>query len=400
MLIILVLILLLIWSAVVWTIYSNFLVFYSNFSESENYHKAYYASISALERWELVVKQHKPWYMGNGGFILWVWTWSIYRDPFNNPIDNWWSDGSLSWFSYFEKNQNKSSVFRTVNSRATRIPKPWKWNVERMFSDSDSSDYNTMDYENAEVFLLYYDNSKPPYTIPTNEDISNSNPDNIVWTIRLPQKLLWHFWSLNTETPLLGFSWSLPWDDALVDWQVRWSYCPTSDCTPFTIYSTQTINLGWNKPKVEKANDSVFRESDINGPLWFMFQSNRSPIISPNGRWTKINQDGNPVIISQNEQDLKSLNGFNWIINDSRTTNTQLRFSLLNLVRWESGTSYTTYPFLEYYIEFLRSGNPVNVSDKYYTINWEWNFNDYQVNTIIQKPTTKESILWSFTSIF
>ena len=108
MLIILVLILLLIWSAVVWTIYSNFLVFYSNFSESENYHKAYYASISALERWELVVKQHKPWYMGSGGFILWVWTWSIYRDLFNNPIDNWWSDGSLSWFSYFEKNQNKS----------------------------------------------------------------------------------------------------------------------------------------------------------------------------------------------------------------------------------------------------------------------------------------------------
>ena len=54
MLAILIIILVLLWAAVVWSIYSNFLVFYSNFSESENYHRAYYASISALERWELV----------------------------------------------------------------------------------------------------------------------------------------------------------------------------------------------------------------------------------------------------------------------------------------------------------------------------------------------------------
>jgi hypothetical protein len=41
-----------------------------------------------------------------------------------------------------------------------------------------------------------------------------------------------------------------------------------------------------------------------------------------------------------------------------------------------------------------------NVSDKYFTINGQWNFKDYQVNTVIQKPTAKESILWNFTSIF
>jgi hypothetical protein len=38
------------------------MVFYSNFSETENYHKAYYASISALERAELVIKQRQPGY--------------------------------------------------------------------------------------------------------------------------------------------------------------------------------------------------------------------------------------------------------------------------------------------------------------------------------------------------
>jgi hypothetical protein len=45
---------------VVGALYSGFLTFYNNFSETENYNKAYYAAIAALERSELVVKQHEP----------------------------------------------------------------------------------------------------------------------------------------------------------------------------------------------------------------------------------------------------------------------------------------------------------------------------------------------------
>jgi hypothetical protein len=70
----------------------------------------------------------------------------------------------------------------------------------------------------------------------------------------------------------------------------------------------------------------------------------------------------------------------------------QLRFALLNLLEWSWKNNY---PFLEYYADFWK-----DVADKYYTINAEWNFKDFQVNTIIQKPTIKETILWSFTSIF
>ena len=73
MLVILIVILILIWVAVVWSIYSNFMVFHSNFSETENYHRAYYSSISALERAELVTKQRQPGYEWSGGFILWTW---------------------------------------------------------------------------------------------------------------------------------------------------------------------------------------------------------------------------------------------------------------------------------------------------------------------------------------
>ena len=109
MLITLVIILLLIWSAVVWSIYSNFLVFYSNFNESENYHKAYYNSISALERAELVTRQREPWYVWSGWVIKWVWGWS------NSESIS--ADWSLNWFSYLWDYPERSAVFWTINSK-------------------------------------------------------------------------------------------------------------------------------------------------------------------------------------------------------------------------------------------------------------------------------------------
>jgi hypothetical protein len=224
MLLILVIILLLLWSSVVWSIYSNFMVFYSNFFESENYHKAYYASISALERWELVTKQRQPWYIWSWGFIMWEWKWSY---PDNS---DWWSDKSLSWFSYLWNDENQASVFRSVNSRTTRIPANWKWDIEWTLSyenasnpndPNNSNNYNKMDYENSEVFLLYYDTSREnPYTYGT---ITKSNPTQITWEIRLPKLLFesW-FWYLDTWTSSIWLSGSLPTNDAMVDRQIRW----------------------------------------------------------------------------------------------------------------------------------------------------------------------------------
>lgn len=370
MLAILIIILVLLWAAVVWSIYSNFLVFHSNFSEAENYHKAYYASISALERWELVTKQRQPWYIWSWGFKQWEWTWSFI-----------WSDISLSWFSYFSGNENKPSVFWAINSRTTRIPTEKKWDVERMLSADDSNNYNMMDYENAEIFLLYYDNSEDnPYN---GGDIIESAPTQITWEIRLPQLLFnsW-FWYLDTRTSSIWLSGSLPTNDAMVDRQIRWNY----NDSPFTIFSTQSLIIWGPKPIVDTGEDSVFREDDINGSwnygLLFTFEDKRSPI----GR----SSQASPTIISQEESNIVGLMNYTNLFRNS--SGTQLRFSLLNLL-W---TWKYVYPFLEYNINFWWA----EVSDKYFTINGQWNFKDYQVNTIIQKPTAKESILWNFTSIF
>lgn len=358
------------------------MVFYSNFFESEAYHKAYYASISALERWELVTKQRQPWYIWSGWFILWVWTWS----PNNS---DWWSDKSLSWFSYLWSDENTTSVFRTVDSRTTRIPASWQWDIEWTLSTGDSKHYNKMDYENAEVFLLYFDDKLElnPYTKIENSQLTKSSIQEITWEIRLPGLLRKDFGGLNTSLPLAWTKKSMPSNDSIVDRQIRWNYTSS----PFTIYSTQKIEYAepdWRKEMPKE--DSVIREWDINNGFNFRFWNFYKSPFTDGNRWSNAKF----TIISQSENDISNtIHSFNDIFINDHFTNTQLRFSLLNLlqVTWTD-----VYPFLEYYADFGWNIVP----DKYYTIDGEWNFKDYQINTIVQKPTVKETILWSFTSIF
>ena len=399
MLVTLVIILLLIWAAVVWSIYSNFLVFYSNFSESENYHRAYYTSISALERWELVVKQRSPWYVWSGGFKMWTWMGST-----NNQ--NLWSDSGLTWFSYLWENPEISTVFWTVESKTTRIPATWEWNIEWMLSAWDSSDYNMMDYENAENFLLYIDNSEgDPYKKVecSNGGVngcSASNPEKITWVIRLP-KLLEEKWfgTLDESKALiLQDRWTnIPKDDPIVDWQIRWNYTDGNPNTvPFTVFSTSktTMNNG-----VDSNYDSVFREKDINKTLNFEFAVAKSPLNNNKTSSKKWQNLTGLTVVSQKANYISNKNFYN-IFNDYTFSNVQLRFSLLNLLKGTTGTANKPeshiYPFLEYYVDFDNK----EVPDRYYTITAEWNYADFQVNTIVKKPTTKETILWSFTSIF
>lgn len=365
MLLILVLILILIWATVATSIYSNFLIFYSNFWESENYHKAYYNSIAALERAELVTKQRSPWYVWSGWRKIdeFVWTWK----------DWWLSDSIIPDFSYLSNSnstKNTSSIFWDIKSKTSRIPAIWEWDVEISLSSSDSDNYNMMDYENAQIFLLYYDSSTWNAYQKTSWD-TLSSPASIVWEIRRPQGLSW-FGPLDTKRSLV---WTWPNNDAIVDWQVRGKY----DWSPFTIYSKQSF--AW---KTIYANlDSAFRESNINGPLTFSFT---------NSRWDPLNNN-NINIVSPKENEIKNFSSawyYQYLFSHSEKP--QIRFSLLNLLKDEHNR---LYPFLEYYADFW-----TDVADKYFTIKAEWNFADYQVNLIIWKPTTKESVLWNFTSIF
>lgn len=378
MLLTLVIILILIGSAVVGSLYSNFLVFYENFTETENYHKARYASIAAIERAELVIRQREPWYVWSWGWILGETSYTWYG----------WSDKLISDFSYLSNtadDENKSSVLREINSRTTRIPSSGNWNVDKILSSDDSPNYNMMDYENAEVFLLYYDKKLEdnPYSkkdCSKNDDCEQSNISFISGSIRLPQYVKQTFGNLNVSKPLSS-GWWYP-DDALVDWQLKWIFKNSSDqYVPFSIFATQDAAWGW-----ATINDSAIRESNLNDWVSIQFKDTWDP--------RRINTSSNkPTIISQSNDEIKNFQFSQMFSNSHPFYNLQLRFSLLNLVLgwWDPAKRY---PFLEYYLDFWNI-----VSDKYYNIKTEWNFWDYKVETIIFKPTITESILKSFTTI-
>lgn len=368
MLLSLLIIVALIWAAVVGTIYSNFLVFYSNFSESDNYNKAYYASIAALERAELVTKQRQPWFEWTGG--------RMNDGKASDSYGNYESDAPIeNNFSYLTQNNAKISTSkRHIDSLTNRIPTTWGWNVDRMLSTGDSEDYNMMDYNLSEIFLLYKDpsDSYNPYEKLKKQNMVKSELSKITGVIRLPGKLKETFWNLDTNNRLI---WSNEKDDAIVDRQVMWRYSDSQ----FTIFSTQDIS-NWTPTN----QDTAIRESDLNDGYNFEYSTKKDP----NKNWSFAN---NRTIIIPTESNIKNFNEI-FSNDDDEFSLVQLRFSLLNQLR---NRTWDIYPFLEYYTSF-----DGDVPDKYFTINSEWGYGDYVVNLTIIKPTIKESILKSFTTIF
>ena len=384
MLLTLVIILVLIWSAVVGSIYSNFLVFYENFTETENYHRARYASTAAIERAELVIKQREPWYVWSGWWILGEqsFTW-------DSPSDELISD--FAYLSNEDDEQNKSSLFRKINSRTDRIPSLGNGNVDKLLATNDSPNYNMMDYENAEVFLLYYDNlTGEPYNKRDCSEPTHCNKadiNKITGWIRLPQLIYRKFGDLDVNHPLSAEWWYK--DDALVDWQLRWNFYTWGQLIPFTLFATQ--RAAWGSPSNK---DSAIRESHLNKSGWswleLEFYTRRDP--------RKQSDSSLPTIVSQSSNDITTITDgdkFNKFFSDNtHFTDLQLRLSLLNLVLGEWRLA-KRYPFLEYYLDFWNT-----VADKYFTIETEGNYWDYKIDSILYKPTITESILRSFTTIF
>lgn len=376
MLLTLVVILILIWSAVVGSLYSNFLTFYQNFTESENYHKARYASIAAIERAELVIKQREPWYIWSWWWILWEY-WSTWYKK---------SDQIISGFSYLsndESKENKSTMLRQINSRTNRIPFSGEWNVNKLLSTWDSVNYNMIDYDNSEIILLYYDNKQLEYpykkvSCSTDWQCDNSKIKSIDVSIRLP-------WFISSHVGLLNINKSLTiwWkeNDPIVDRQIKWNY----DWEPFTVFATQ---------RYKTPADSAIREEDINNNFPIKFKERWNPIRrSPDN----LDSTNTVTIISPKDTEIKNLpDKFEKLFKQSKLT--ELKLSLLNLLQWTSW-SWLVYPFLEYYVELDGVWGEAILSDKYYTIKTEWNYWDYQVNTVMYKPTITESILRSFTTI-
>lgn len=83
---------------------------------------------------------------------------------------------------------------------------------------------------------------------------------------------------------------------------------------------------------------------------------------------------------------------FQQILQSSNVQDLVFRFSLLNLLYAQTNQ---IYPYLEYQWNF-----PQEVSDRFYYLNITGKYKDYLVKMLVKKPTSKASILGSFTVIF
>jgi len=235
-------------------IYSSFIAFYADFSDTVSYNKAYYGAVSGVERAQLVLRYRDPGFEGTGGRIR------------GNEFNSSPTDKKASNFSHFTQEDN--GILRNIQSRTTSIPRAGEGNVNWMFLGNNSLNYNTLDYSLAENFILSIDNSNGNFY--KKEGTKENNTVAIRGEIRLPPALKNKkdgsvlFGDLATEpimgAPLADIGEDGIYDDTVVDWSIRGEY----NNSPFMIFPTVGIRYFGDKA-IQYDKDSTIRESRING---------------------------------------------------------------------------------------------------------------------------------------
>ncbi|MDD2537262.1 MAG: hypothetical protein PHU61_02080 [Candidatus Absconditabacteria bacterium] len=380
MVIALLIVLLFIGSALVGAIYSSFIAFYADFSDTVSYNKAYYGAVSGVERAQLVLRYRDPGFEGTGGRIR------------GNEFNSSPTDKKASNFSHFTQEDN--GILRNIQSRTTSIPRAGEGNVNWMFLGNNSLNYNTLDYSLAENFILSIDNSNGNFY--KKEGTKENNTVAIRGEIRLPPALKNKkdgsvlFGDLATEpimgAPLADIGEDGIYDDTVVDWSIRGEY----NNSPFMIFPTVGIRYFGDKA-IQYDKDSTIRESRINGEDELFFGPNFGPFNN--------NTNTEHTVISQYENTLKTMN-FSTILTGNNSPDLKLRIALLNTL---FSKEKFIYPYLEYTFSFFSNSagtTPAEVSDRFFTITSSSKVGNYEVKLSVKKPTVTESILGSFTVIF
>ena len=403
MLILIVFILIMIGSALTFNIYSIFRPFIQTLSNIQHYNVAYYWAISSIERAELVLRYHTAWFEGS-------WGWEASNDFWpssDKKIANFWLlSKAQNWMWWEIKSRITSNGSTTVY-----LPKPWKWNVDyelrRTGTDYwwSSSWFNKLDYNMAEEFLLYRDDTTDTGEFYTGVDEINKivdiNPDSIQVLLRLPPKIGTKFnggGASNIDDLADGLDLDGDWisDDIIVNRSLFW-IDNDSPQNEFTILPTIDVDYD-NNPYSVKAWDTAIRESIINNfTNW-----NPNICFGNNSSCRSIGWDKNPV---QNESKPDyhniipddspfSWHSFKYIF--SNWHKLHLKFSIVNLMKT---SEWKIYPFLEYKLIF-NFDSPTEISDRFFHIKWIWKVWDYKVIINLNKPVVKSSAESDFTILF
>ena len=362
-------------TAILWALASWFFEFHENFGEIVDYNKAYYSAIAWLERAELVLKYRQPWFQWTGGRLNGT---GITEGPENDYRQKFW---------YYSGMENGGSSWK-ITSRTTRIPQKWAWNIDWMFLSWDALDYNALKYIDRETFIFDVDDTSGTNAYQTTGSLTSIQVENFSWVIRLPVALSDVLdWLKDSCEDGIGASLGTNptlCNDAIVSRELDWNSNTCVDSagsSSFTIFPKVSIFYGDGKIPQIKDDDSAIREDKINSWNIMIFGKNFNPYDSQ--------ENGHHTMISQCEQKLSGLK-FSELFEASQDLHFKL--SLLNLLYSKKNQ---IYPYLEYYFAFSK-----DISDRFFTIEVRGKFKNYESKILVKKPTSKESILGSFTVIF
>jgi len=401
------LILVIIWASIMAWVYSVINPFVNELWNIQRYNQAYYGAIASVERAELVLRWHIA-----GFEWSWGWLWD----------DNYWNDSDhnsdLIKKEYFEKLAMKNIgnwIFWSIKNMTNwTVPEPWKWDLDPDISSGNN--FYKLTFDHSLQFAFYNDVTWTGKYYTGVED-TNINQikidDNVNVSIRAPFKLVKKYndgtsdnrdssrliLDKNGDNDLDGDGIN---DDIIVNRTIFWN---TWD-TQFTIFPS--INVDDNKPA---DNDTSIREDVINGYV----NNTTDSHINVKFDTSTSSKDTNPVNaskratldVSEHNTNVDKFNqspddavktGFNIVFNSNNITDVNLKFSLVNLLKYDNTH---VYPYLEVKLLAKDSfGNPLPIPDQYFHILGEGKVVDYDVKILISKPVFDTTAASDFTVLF
>jgi hypothetical protein len=373
MALVLILVILLIWIGVIGSLYSSIIPFVYTLGNASNYTIAYYGAQMSVERWLLALRYHDAWFEWMSGIL-------------SGNISDSWSLTNL-WRITSDPTSN---AYWKITSRVTSIPSSGDGNIEALLATGDSSQYNSLTYNEWLELPLYLDTPAWPaeyYTTPSSLQPLSSSPYSIQGRFRLPPKVkgtlgnIWLDENADIDEDQIN-------DDVIVTRWYKW--LNTLDSNTFSIAPTLKQDFNSNSPLY--AYDNAIRESTLNaGEIddnidssinWFNITKGTSSVswhnILPLGSAWEAIDFGN--IFS----DTSLLGAFT--------------FSISNRMQNADGDFY---PFLEWQLKACDiTSCDIIMPDRYYSLEWVGKVWDYTVRMDIKKPVRKTTNGWSFTIIF
>lgn len=376
MLILFALIILIIWSAIVASIFAIFNPFIDQLWNIQHYNIAYYGAVSSLERSYLILRGHKP------GFE-WEWWWI-------GP-DNYWP---LS--DYNNKNDKNYWGIMTVAGNGQKwtisnrnswgaIPESGMGDIDPDFSiGSGNFDYNKLEFGSPIQIALYKDITSSTwdyYEVIDSWLIDSINPTNIKIYMRVPP-LIYNEFGGSLDYMADGNAYDEDdngiWDDTVA---IR-SIFGTEWTDKFTIIPSLSVDYEFGNVN---NGDSYIRESAINAYNPTELPSNANIFFTNNQNPINVGWRGNPdgwIYLIPNSA-LSGLNGTGTTIQDLMLNTTDvsklhLKLSLSNILRYDNDD---IYPYLETKIIVGEE-----IPDLYYHVIWQWKVGKYDVKLVEDIP--------------